>query len=306
MKIKHKLVKDYQYLTFDKKIILIKSGSILNNYIFKIKNEEIYIDSIIVDSNPDIFSKIEWRQELHTYIKSLKLPQPKILANKIEPFIEEFILIDSLNINDNSYYELELKKNEEKFLTLEKKLKDKELELKKNEEKFLTLEKKLKDKELELSKKDDIYSSKNKELKDKEFELSKKDEIILLKEKELIEKELKLTELNNKISEKEKYIETLTSKKSSLIDIQEKINNDIVNREKRESDLEYLEEEINKKENDLSIRESELNNKIKNFEYKIDEFREWGDEIQKLNKEIEDWESLHWKLKRHRKPPSSL
>jgi DNA-directed RNA polymerase subunit beta len=41
MKIKHKLLSDYQYITPDKKIFLIKSGTIIEEYQYKLKGENI-------------------------------------------------------------------------------------------------------------------------------------------------------------------------------------------------------------------------------------------------------------------------
>ena len=57
MKIKHKVVKEFQYLTPDKKIFILKVGTILDEYIYKVKNESINIDKDIIDNNPDFFSE---------------------------------------------------------------------------------------------------------------------------------------------------------------------------------------------------------------------------------------------------------
>ena len=43
MKIKHKLLSDYQYITNDKKIFLIKSGTIIEEYLYKLKGEKTII-----------------------------------------------------------------------------------------------------------------------------------------------------------------------------------------------------------------------------------------------------------------------
>ena len=72
MKLKHKLIKEFQYLGDDKKIIVLKVGTILEEYIYKLKSELIPIDKDIVDSNPDFFEIIDWKSELLTYIKSNK------------------------------------------------------------------------------------------------------------------------------------------------------------------------------------------------------------------------------------------
>mgnify|MGYP007047585087 FL=1 len=44
MKIKHKLLSDYQYTSPDKKIFLIKTGTILQNYIYNVKGEDVLLD----------------------------------------------------------------------------------------------------------------------------------------------------------------------------------------------------------------------------------------------------------------------
>jgi hypothetical protein len=97
MKLKHKLIKEFQYLGDDKKIIVLKVGTILEEYIYKLKSELIPIDKDIVDSNPDFFEIVEWKAELLSYLKSNKIPQPAILSKKLYPFMEEFILNNETN-----------------------------------------------------------------------------------------------------------------------------------------------------------------------------------------------------------------
>ena len=89
MKLKHKLIKEFQYLGDDKKIIVLKVGTILEEYVYKLKSEIIPIDKDIVDSNPDFFEIVEWKAELLSYLKSNKIPQPAILSKKLYPFMEE-------------------------------------------------------------------------------------------------------------------------------------------------------------------------------------------------------------------------
>ena len=92
MKVKHKLLCDYQYTTPDKKIFVLKTGTILQNYMHSIKDEKILIDKDIVDNNTLFFSVIDWKNELHRYLKSQKLPTPSILAKTLIPLIEDMIL----------------------------------------------------------------------------------------------------------------------------------------------------------------------------------------------------------------------
>ena len=111
MKLKHKLLTDFQYLSDDKKIITLKSGSIIEEYNFNLKGESIKIDKEIIDANPEIFSIVDWKSELLTFIKSNKLPQPAILTKKITPFIEDMILSSMSKsdgkIDDSKLRELE-------------------------------------------------------------------------------------------------------------------------------------------------------------------------------------------------------
>lgn len=91
MIIKHKLTSDYQHITADKKIIKIKSNTILEDYHFILKKEKIPIDKDIVDSNPDLFKLIDWKYDLLSYMKTNKMPSPAIISKKLIPFIEELI-----------------------------------------------------------------------------------------------------------------------------------------------------------------------------------------------------------------------
>ena len=92
MKIKHKVVKEFQYLSPDKKIFILKAGTILEEYNYKIKSDIIPIDKDIIDNNPEFFEIIDWKAELLTYIKANKLPTPAVLTKKLIPFIDEMVL----------------------------------------------------------------------------------------------------------------------------------------------------------------------------------------------------------------------
>lgn len=94
MNIKHKLTKDFYLLSSDKKILILKYGSILENYIYKTKNDTIKIDKDIVDANPEFFQLIDWKSELLIYLKYNKIPQPSQIYKKLIPFIEEIIISD--------------------------------------------------------------------------------------------------------------------------------------------------------------------------------------------------------------------
>lgn len=73
MKIKHKVIKEFQYLSPEKKIFILKTGTILEEYNYKVKSEIIQIDKDIIDNNPEFFEIIDWKAELLTYIKTNKI-----------------------------------------------------------------------------------------------------------------------------------------------------------------------------------------------------------------------------------------
>ena len=91
MKIKHKLVKEFQYITTDKKIFILSVGTILDNYTYNLNGTEIPIDKEIIENNPIYFQVLDWRKELLVQLKANKVPKPTIVAKAILPFIEMVI-----------------------------------------------------------------------------------------------------------------------------------------------------------------------------------------------------------------------
>lgn len=88
MNIKHKLLSDYQFISDDKIITVIKSGTIIENYTYK----SIILDKVIVESNPHYFEILDWKNELLIFMKKSKIPQPAILSKKLIPFINDMII----------------------------------------------------------------------------------------------------------------------------------------------------------------------------------------------------------------------
>lgn len=103
MNIKHKVIKDFQFITTDKKIIILKAKTILENYKYITKTENVLIEKDIINNNPEFFSKVELLEELNTYLKVQKIPQPAIIAKKIIPFIEETIKNIPKSSSDDLY-----------------------------------------------------------------------------------------------------------------------------------------------------------------------------------------------------------
>jgi hypothetical protein len=134
MKIKHKVVKEFQYLSPDKKIFILKVGTILQEYNYAVKSEIIPIDRDIMDNNPEFFEVLDWKSELLTYMKVQKLPTPSQLQKKLIPFIEDMILssiqqnqttvsvIDESKIKELEWKEIDLNNRD-------KRVKDKEDEI---------------------------------------------------------------------------------------------------------------------------------------------------------------------------------
>lgn len=101
-------------------------------------------------------------------------------------------------------------------------------------------------------------------------------------------------------------IETPTPIPSEIIETKEEI-------EDLEEEIEEIEEEIEEVEEEIieSLKEDgevddEITLRLKELEEKERLFKEKEDDVNRLDKEIKDWENTHWKLKRNRKPPSAI
>jgi len=295
MKIKHKLLSDYQYITPDKKIFLIKSGTIIEEYQYKLKGENIPIDKEIVEANPQLFDPIDWKAELLTYMRAEKLPQPAQLGKKIIPFIEEMILssISQSQPQGQVVDEYQIKELERK----EKDLNNREFRIKDKEEEI----------EIRISrveKREESYKEDLKLLDKKEDELRERNKI-------LTEKQIDLEDKTQDLNEKERnfdrsVLQSAAELDTKYADLQKKIDSDLELVTQKEKDLEVKSKDISRRESDLEKRESEINDKIRDFEIRVDEFKIVEEDNRKLSQEISDWESLHWKLQRTTKPPSAI
>ncbi len=294
MRIKHKLLSDYQYTTPDKKIFLIKSGTILEEYVYKVKNESIIIDRDIIDNNPDFFEVVDWKYELMNYLKIQKIPTPAQLHKKIVPFIEEMVL-SSISQNSNSGPVVDEAKVKE--------LEWKEIDLNNRE-------KRIKDKEEEMDIRLKRVEKREQDHKEELKSLDKKEDELRERSRELTEKQLDLEDKIQDLNEKERNFDRSVLESAGQLDekykeLQDKIDKDLEIVSEKEKELEKLSKELKRKEDDLIKRESELEDKVRDFDIKNEEFISWSEEIIKLDKEIKDWENLHWKFKRSKKPPSA-
>jgi DNA repair exonuclease SbcCD ATPase subunit len=272
MKIKHKLLSDYQYTSGDKKIFLIKSGTILEEYVYKLKNESILLDKEVVDANPQLFCLLDWKTELLTYIKSNKLPTPAVLTKKLIPFIEEMVLSSIQQnptpvvvVDDSSSKEIERKSAD--LESRDKRIKEKEDEI---EIRLKRLEKR------EGEYKEDLKS------------LDKKEDELRNKSKEIIEKQLDLDDKIQDLNEKERNIDRSALESSKEIDekyvkLQKKIDSDLKILSEREKDLETKSKSLSKKESDLEKMEGEIQDKSRGYESSLEVFDEVDETIIDLN-----------------------
>lgn len=218
MTIKHKVLKDFQLITDDKKILILKAKTVIEDYKFKNKSETVSVPVDIIKNNPDYFSFIDWKEELQSYLKVNKIPQPAVITKKLVPFIETMMkdtdsiakeiivekevikeviiekpkVVEKIVSDDSLSIELEtkLKKIQLKESQLDKEIEEantKELDATTREKKAHELEKtyteKLKEIELESKRLEEIQYL----LEEREKVLNERDILITTKEKSLSE-----------------------------------------------------------------------------------------------------------------------
>ena len=248
MKVKHKLLSDYQYTSIDKKIFVLKSGTILEEYNYQLKGESILIDKEVVDANPQIFCLLDWKAELLSYIKTSKLPTPAVLTKKLVPFIEDMILS---SIQQNAAVGKPMDDS------LIRELERKELDLK-------SREKRIKDKEEEIDIRIKRVEKRESEHKDDLKSLDKREDDLRERSKEVIEKGLDLDDKIQELNEKERNLDRASLESTKEIDdryvkLQAKIDLDLKALSEKEKELENgmkslksKEEVYSKKEDDIS------------------------------------------------------
>jgi hypothetical protein len=273
MKIKHKVVKEFQYLSPDKKIFILKVGTILEEYNYKVKTETIAIDRDIIDNNPEFFEIVDWKAELLTYIKANKLPTPAVLTKKLIPFIDEMVLstmqqsVATGPVVDESV----VRELERKAVDLESR------------------EKRIKDKEDEIDIRLKRVEKREGEYKEDLKSLDKKEDSIRERSKELIEKGLDLDDKMQDLNEKERNLDRTSLESSKEIDekyvkLQEKIDKDLKSLSEREKGLEAKAKDLSKKEEE--ILESEISDKAKAFDILCENLEEVDDDISSMKSTI--------------------
>jgi hypothetical protein len=239
MKIKHKLLADYQYTTPDKKIFLIKSGTIIEEYLYKLKGENIPIDRDIVEANPQLFDPVDWKAELLTFMRSEKMPQPAQLGKKLIPFFEDMIM-SSIQHDTVPSMDPTLMKDVERR---ESELNSTKRDIDRRESDLDSRDRRIKDKEDELE-----IRIKRVEKREDEYKLDlktieKKDDDLRLRTRTTTEKELDLQEKIQELNERERNLDrtALSSAKevdSKYAELQSKIDTDLADLSKREKELE--------------------------------------------------------------------
>lgn len=297
MKIKHKVIKEFQYLSPDKKIFILKIGTVLEEYNYRVKTEIIPIDKDIIDNNPEFFEVIDWKSELLTYMRAEKLPQPAQLGKKIIPFIEDMILSSmSQNVPQQSgnyvddYQVRELERKEKDLNNRESRIRDKEDEID------------IRIKRIE--KREDEYKLELRNLDQKEDDLRSRS-------RGLTERELDLQDKVRELNERERNLDRnmLESAKDldvKYVELQTKIDKDLRELSEKERELELLKKQLKNREDELNQKEAELEDKLRDHLMNSEDYKMYEEELKKLAREIREWEGLHWKMKRMTKPPSAI
>lgn len=162
MSVKHKVLKDFQLVTSDKKIITLKAKTIIEDFTYKSKGETVKVEKEIIDNNQDYFSFIDWKEELNTHLKLQKVAQPAIVTKKLVPFIETMFLNKTQEVVKE--VKVENTSNEEVI--------KKELELDSKLRKVAVTEQYLEDQLKSLSDRQNELEIKEKSINDRESQLN--------------------------------------------------------------------------------------------------------------------------------------
>jgi uncharacterized protein (DUF3084 family) len=286
MKLKHKVIKEFQYLSPDKKIFILKVGAILEEYIYKVKTELIPIDKAIIDNNPEFFEVIDWKAELLTFMRAEKMPQPAQLGKKLIPFFEDMIMssiqqTSGTSVDPNLMREIDRRDSELNSFKRELDRRDSDLD---------SRERRIKDREDEIEIRMKRVEKREEEYKLDIKTLEKKDDEIRSKNRILTEKETSLQEKYQELNERERNLDktALMSAKevdSKYAELQSKIDNDLANLSKREKELEIEQKRVRELERMLENNVNDLveSNKSKIYSDLETELRGIESEIRHLD-----------------------
>jgi DNA repair exonuclease SbcCD ATPase subunit len=298
MKIKHKVIKEFQYLSPDKKIFILKVGTILEEYIYRVKTELIPIDKDIIDNNPEFFEIIDWKAELLTFMRAEKMPQPAQLGKKLIPFFEEMIMSSIQqstggSVDPNLMKEVEKRESELNTFKRDLDRKDSDLD---------SRERRIKDREDEIE-----IRMKRVEKREDEFKLDlktleKKDDELRTRNRSLTEKELDLQEKSQSLNERERNLDRTALSSAKEIDtkyaeLQSKIDTDLANLTKREKELEIDGKRLKELEEKLENNVSQL---VEASKSKI--YSDLETELRGIENDIRHLDSIANKLKEFSHP----
>ncbi len=283
MKIKHKLLSDYQYVSPDKKIFLIKSGTIVEEYCYKLKGELIPLDKDIIDINPEIFELIDWKAELMSFMKANKMPQPAQLGKKLIPFFEEMVLSSiQQNTPTSDVSTRDIEKRENEIYSLKREIERRELDVE-------SRERRLKDKEDDLEIRQKRVEKREGDYKEDLKTIQKKEDDLRSRNKELTNKDLDIQDRLNELNEKERNLDrnVLSSAKefdAKYAELQAKIDEDLASLTKREKNLEIESKRIKDLEKSIENNISELveSNRSKIYQDLETELRGIESEIRRI------------------------
>jgi chromosome segregation ATPase len=287
MKIKHKLLADYQYTTPDKKIFLIKSGTIIEEYLYKLKGENIPIDRDIVLANPQLFEVIDWKAELLTFMRAEKMPQPAQLGKKLIPFFEDMIM-SSIQHDNVPSMDPSLMKDVERR---EDEVSNSRRELERRDSDLDSRERRIKDKEDEIDIRIKRVEKREDECKLDLKTIEKKDDDLRSRTRLVTEKELDLQDKIQELNERERNIDRnalMSSKEidSKYTELQSKIDSDLANLSKREKELESGFKKVKDLESKLEASMNEIteSNKSKIYADLENELRGIESDVRELDK----------------------
>jgi len=228
---KHKVLKDYQHITADKRVVQIKAKLLIENYKVNIKGDIYKLDKDIVDNNPDFFMEIDWKQDLLDYMKGNKVPSPAIVAKKMIPYIEDNYLskakvetkiVEKIIQTDNSALESELSKRQQLLDDMNTRISSREFELQQKEKLYEEAKKQNeeRDRQLDLQQKD--IAAKKLEVQKLEKILSERESLLGSRNKSeqayQEQLEFKIKEYEDKLSQVDEQLEKYRIDKALTLD----------------------------------------------------------------------------------------
>lgn len=242
--VKHKVLKDFQFLTPERKIIILKAKTILQNFRYLTKTENVVIEREIIENNPDYFSIVDWKEELTNFLKSNKIPQPAVISKKIVPFIEEMFVITGMSESikdDNPSKSLEL---EAKTKRLD--LKESQLNVLENE--LIQLESDLNRKEKILNQKEERLNLSEERLRVRELDL---DALMTDTHRDL---DTKQKEFNNKLEEKLREI----SDRENQLDLRAKVWENSIDKDDLKKRIEDIVQDVRRQGYSVDLLEQSM------------------------------------------------